>query len=258
MGYTTLRLGREGGALRIALDRPQVLNALSAELLDELEQALEGPAADPGVRAVLLTGEGRGFCAGADLADTPVDAEIREVLERRYHPVVRALTALQKPVVAGVNGVAVGAGLSLALACDVRLLSSAASFAIGFPGIGLVMDASCSYWLPRLVGTGRAFELVYGGRRIGAEEALSLGLCERILDAAGFAEEAWAYVRRLAEGPTAAFALVKEELRGSLRNDLEGQLRLEAEMQGRAAMTADAAEGLAAFRAKRPPRFEGR
>lgn len=258
MAFTNLRLDREGNALRITLDRPRVLNALSPEMLDELRQALEGPAAEEGVRAVLLIGEGRGFCAGADLERTPVDADIRELLESRYNPIVRQLSELPKPVVAGVNGVAAGAGLSLALACDMRLLSSAASLAIGFTGIGLVMDASCSHALPRAVGLGRAFELVYSGRRVQAEEALELGLGERILDAGTFAEEAWSFVRALAEGPSYAFALAKQELRASLQNDLEQQLALEAELQARAATSQDVREGLAAFREKRPPRFQGR
>lgn len=258
MGFDHLTLERAGSALRITLDRPRVLNALSPALLDELREALEGPAAQDDVRAVLLTGAGRGFCAGADLAETSVDADISDLLERRYHPIVRALATLPKPVVAGVNGVAAGAGMSLALACDMRILSSRASFAVGFTGIGLVMDASCSYALPRLVGLGRAFELVYGGRRIDAEEAVSLGLGERVLDADAFEEEAWSFVRALAEGPTFAFALAKRELRTSLHNDLEGQLALEAELQGRAAASEDVREGVAAFQEKRQPRFRGR
>jgi len=258
MAFDHLKLDREGGALRIALDRPHVLNALSPAMLDELRQALEGPAAHDDVRAVLLTGEGRGFCAGADLAETSVDADISELLARRYHPVVQALRALPKPVVAGVNGVAAGAGMSLALACDMRLLSSGASFAVGFTGIGLVMDASCSYALPRLVGSGRAFELVYSGRRVEAEEALALGLGERLLDAERFAQEAWRFVRELADGPTYAFALAKRELQASLQQGLEQQLALEAELQSRAAASEDAREGVAAFREKRRPRFQGR
>ncbi|MEJ2665519.1 MAG: enoyl-CoA hydratase-related protein [Deinococcales bacterium] len=257
MAFETLRVEREDGALRIAMNRPRVLNALSAQMLDELRRALE-VAADPDVRAVLLTGEGRGFSAGADLESTPVDSDIRELLDRRYHPIVRALTGLAKPVVAGVNGIAAGAGLSLALACDMRLLSSAASFAVGFTGIGLVMDASCSYALPRLVGVGRAFELVYSGRRVDAEEALRLGLGERVIASDGFAEEAWQYVKVLATGPTLAFALAKHELHASLENGFERQLELEAEMQGRAAASRDVREGVAAFKAKRAPRFEGR
>lgn len=255
--FTTLRVDREGAAMRITLARPAVLNALSAELLAELREALEAAAA-PEVRAVLLTGEGRGFSAGADLASTPVDADIKALLERSYNPIVRALAELPKPVVAGVNGIAAGAGMSLALACDTRLLSSAARFAVGFTGIGLVMDASCSYYLPRLVGPGRAFELVYSGRRVDAEEAVRIGLGERVLPADGFAEACWGTVRELAEGPTAAFALAKQELRASAHNGLEAQLALEAEMQARAAASRDVREGLAAFREKRPPRFEGR
>ncbi len=258
MAFDHLKLDRAGDALRITLARPRVLNALSPAMLDELRQALEGPAAQDDVRAVLLTGEGRGFCAGADLEETSVDADISDLLERRYHPIVRALATLPKPVVAGVNGVAAGAGMSLALACDLRLLSSQASFAVGFTGIGLVMDASCSYALPRLVGLGRAFELVYAGRHVKAEEALALGLGERILDADAFAEEAWRFVRELAEGPTYAFALAKRELRASLQHDLEQQLALEAELQGRAAASEDVREGVAAFQEKRLPRFRGR
>lgn len=258
MSFDHIRLDREGGALRITLDRPKVLNALSPELLDELRRALEGPAAEDDVRAVLLTGEGRGFCAGADLERTPVDADIQALLERRYHPIVRQLAGLPKPVIAGVNGVAAGAGMSLALACDMRLLSSHASFAIGFTGIGLVMDASCSHNLPRLVGLGRAFELVYSGRRVDADEAVALGLGERVLDAETFAEEAWQVTRTLAAGPSVAFALAKRELRASLQNDLEAQLALEAEMQGRAATSSDVREGILSFREKRPPRFQGR
>lgn len=258
MAGETLRLDREGAALRITLARPEVLNALSPQLLEELARVLNGPAASPDVRAVLLTGEGRGFCAGADLASTPVDAGIEAILERTYHPVVRALGSLAKPVVAGVNGIAAGAGMSLALACDLRLVSSAASFAIGFTGIGLVLDASCSYTLPRLVGPGRAHELVFSGRRVQADEAVAIGLAERVLPAETFADDAWSFVRGLAEGPTLSFALAKRELRASLDNDLEAQLRLEASLQAEAAASEDVVEGLQAFREKRRPRFRGR
>lgn len=258
MPTTTLRLDREGGAMRITLDRPEVLNAVSPQSLRELRDALEGPAADPAVRAVLLTGSGRGFCAGADLAQTGVDADIGALLEELYHPVVRALSQLPKPVVAGVNGIAAGAGLSLALACDMRILSSNASFALGFTGIGLALDAGSSFFLPRLVGTGRAFAMAYGGTRVGAEEAVTIGLGELIMEADGFEIESWGFVQRLAQGPTAGLAQVKRELRASLGNDFEQQLALEAEAQTAAAQTDDAREGVAAFREKRAPAFKGR
>ena len=257
MAYKDLRLEREGAALRVAIDRPKVLNALTPGTLRELADALTGEAADPEVRAVLLTGEGRGFCAGADLAETPVDGDIGAFLERSYHPVVRAIADLDKPVVAGVNGVAAGAGLSLAVACDLRVASSEALFALGFTAIGLVMDAGCSYHLPRLIGVGRTMDLALGNRRLGAEEAKAIGLVERVLPAEGFADAAWELVKGLADGPTLSYALVKRQLRATLGNDLEGQLALEAGAQSRAAASRDAAEGVAAFRAKRAPSFTG-
>src|SRR5690606_3448681 len=153
--------------------------------------------------------------------------------ERSYHPVVHAIAALGKPVVAGVNGVAAGAGMSLALACDMRFLAEEASFAVGFTGIGLVMAAGGRYFLPRLVGVGRAMELAVSNGRVGAGEALALGLGERILEG-DFAASAWAEVRRLAQGPTAGYGLLKRELRASLDNGLSAQLALEAESQSRA------------------------
>lgn len=257
MAYRNLTLDERGGALRITLDRPEVLNALTLELLLELADALTGRAAEESVRAVLITGAGRGFCAGADLGSTEVSGEIGELLERHYHPVVRAIAALEKPVVAGVNGVAAGAGLSLALAADYRLLAENASFTVGFTGIGLVMDAGGSYYLPRLVGLGRALELAFSNRRVSAEEAVAIGLGEKILPG-DFAEEAFREVERLAQGPTYGYALLKRELRASLGNDLEAQLALEADSQSKAAASSDLREGIAAFKEKRPPRFEGR
>lgn len=258
MTTTTLELTREDGALRITLNRPDVLNALSLDLLAELRAVLEEAAGDEAVRALLLTGAGRGFSSGADLASTRVDGDIGAIIERSYNPVVRALTSMEKPVVAGVNGVAAGAGLSLALACDLRLLSSEASFALGFTGIGLVMDASGSYFLPRLVGRGRAFELAYSNRRVRAEEALELGLGEVLLDAERFEEEAWGYVRRLAAGPTLGYGLVKRQFNASSAHALDEQLALEVELQRLAAASEDVREGILAFAEKRSPVFRGR
>lgn len=257
MTYANLLLEEDGGALRITLNRPKVLNALSLDLLTELHAALTGPAALPEVRAVLITGAGRGFCAGADLSDTPVDQDIGALLDRVYHPVVRAIASLRKPVVAGVNGVAAGAGLSLAVACDVRVASEAARFTIGFTGIGLVMDAGSSYFLPRLIGPGRTLSLAFGNRAIDAREALSIGLVESVAAADGFEEHAWGLVKALAAGPTLSYALVKHEIRASLDNTLEEQLAVEAEAQSAAAASQDVSEGIAAFKTKRAPRFRG-
>lgn len=258
MTYQHLTLTERDGALRVALDRPQVLNALDLALLTELADALTGPAAEPRVRAVLITGTGRAFCAGADLGSTSVDADIGTVLEEYYHPVIRAIAALEKPVVAGVNGVAAGAGLSLAAACDVRIAAPTATFALGFTGIGLALDAGSSYFLSRLIGPGRTLELAFGNRRIDAAEALRIGLVERVLDAEDFAEEVMGVARTLAGGPTLAYALVKAEVRAALDNTLSEQLAFEAGAQARAGASDDAREGIRAFIEKRAPRYGGR
>jgi 2-(1,2-epoxy-1,2-dihydrophenyl)acetyl-CoA isomerase len=257
MGESNLSLTREAGALRISLNRPQVLNALSPALLAELRTVLETEATGADVRAVLLTGEGRAFSAGADLAETSIDADVDKILRELYNPVVLAIARLGKPVIAGVNGVAVGAGLSLALACDLRLASDAALFSTGFSAIGLALDAGGSYHLPRLVGSGRAFELAYSSRRLDAEEASRLGLVEVVLPAADFAAAAWHYTLELAAGPTLAYSLIREELQSSLQHDLHAQLELEAKAQKRAALSSDAREGVAAFSQKRQPQFGG-
>ncbi len=255
--YRMLKVTQTGALLTIALNRPQVLNALTLELLGELQSAL-GEAAADAVRAVLLTGEGRGFCSGADLGATTLGKDTTKIVETYYNPVVLALAALRKPVIAAVNGVAAGAGMSLALACDLRLLSEAAVFTLGFSRIGLVMDAAMSYTLPRLVGPARALELAYTGRKIGAEEALKLGLGELVLPAEDFAEKAAEFAAALAEGPTQSYARIKAQVAASLGNSLEAQLGLEARLQGEASQTKDFAEGVRAFAEKRTPVFRGR
>ena len=255
--YQTLRVTRVGALLTVAFNRPQVLNALTLELLEELKAALK-EAADNSVRAVLLTGEGRGFCSGADLSATTLERDTAQIVETYYNPVATALMSLQKPVIAAVSGVAAGAGMSLALACDMRLLSETAVLTLGFSRIGLVMDASMSYTLPRLVGPARALELAYTGRKINADEALKLGLGELILPAEGFSEKAAAFAQALAEGPTQSYARIKSQVTVSLSNTLETQLGLEARLQGEASQTEDFAEGVKAFAEKRAPVFRGR
>ncbi|HEX7021536.1 MAG TPA: enoyl-CoA hydratase-related protein, partial [Trueperaceae bacterium] len=191
-------------------------------------------------------------------ASTDVEGGIGLIVRDSYNPVVRAIASMPKPVIAAVNGVAAGAGLSLALACDMRLLSQDAAFALGFTRIGLAMDASASYFLPRLVGRGRAFELAYTGRKMPADEAMRLGLGETLLPSDGFQDAAWDFVKRLAAGPTRAFALVKQELAASATNGLEAQLELEAQAQQAASETQDMQEGVAAFTEKRTPLFRGK
>jgi 2-(1,2-epoxy-1,2-dihydrophenyl)acetyl-CoA isomerase len=252
----TLYVTRDGALLSITLNRPQVLNALTPELLTELREALS-LAADDAVRAVLLTGAGRGFCSGADLTATPLE-DAAAVVETFYNPVVWALMGLRKPVVAAVGGVAAGAGMSLALACDLRLLSESAVFTLGFSRIGLALDAGISYTLPRLVGSARVLELAYSGRKVDAREAMALGLGERVLPADGFAEAATAFAKALSEGPTQSYARIKEQIAVSSDNALEAQLALEARLQGEASRTEDFAEGVGTFAEKREPVFRGR
>jgi 2-(1,2-epoxy-1,2-dihydrophenyl)acetyl-CoA isomerase len=226
-------------------------------MLKELKQALESLARDTSVRAVLLMGTGRGFCSGADLANTPIGGDIGAIIQEFYNPLVRLIATMPKPVIAAVNGVAAGAGMSLALCCDMRLLSSAASFNLGFSGIALVLDASASYYLPRLVGRSRALELAYTNRKVGAEEALHLGLGEKLMPAEAFAEKAWAFAKELADGPTKSFGLIKEQLNAAASNDLETQLALEVRLQSEAAKSQDVLEGIMAFKEKRRPKFKG-
>lgn len=257
MTYKTLLVEIEDAACRITLNRPDVLNALSLELLSELQTALKEASEDKGVRAVLLTGAGRGFCSGADLANTDVGGNIGEIIEGSYNPVVRQIVNMQKPVLAGVNGIAAGAGMSLALCCDVRLLSSEAAFALGFTGIALVMDASSSYFLPRLVGRSRALEMAYTNRKIAAEEAQALGLGEMLIPAEQFEVQTWALTKKLATGPTKSFGLIKEQINASPHNTLEAQLELEAKLQSEVAQSQDTLEGITAFKEKRVPNFKG-
>jgi len=257
MEYKTLKLDFSDNMLKIKLNRPQVLNALSLELLAELKNALQRAKDDNNVRAIMLIGEGRGFSAGADLATTSIDRDIGKTIEESYNPVARLIYAMPKPIIAAVNGVAAGAGMSLALACDYRILSANAAFAFGFSGIALVADASGSFFLPRLIGRARALELAYTNRKVLAEEAISIGLAEVLLAAENFEENAEKYVKQLATGPSKAYALIKEEINQSLQNDFESQLKLEAELQIIAAASRDAHEGVKAFKEKRKAEFRG-
>jgi 2-(1,2-epoxy-1,2-dihydrophenyl)acetyl-CoA isomerase len=254
--YKTLKLKHDDHTLEIRLNRPEVLNALSLELLTELKQVLLEASEAKDIRAVLLTGEGRGFCAGADLTSTPLGGDVQSVVETYYNPIIMLLAKMPKPVVAAINGVAAGAGMSLVLACDIRVMSEQAVLTTGFTKIGLSLDAGMSFFLPRLLSRGRAFELAYSNRTIDADEALDLGLVERVLPSEGFAEAAFMFAKELAQGP-ASFALVKELLNNVASNNLEDQLKLESILQAKAAQTQDVKEGIKAFAEKRKASFRG-
>jgi 2-(1,2-epoxy-1,2-dihydrophenyl)acetyl-CoA isomerase len=252
-----LRVEVDGPVATLTLDRPAALNSLTVPVKVALREALEGLAANHSVRAVILTGAGRAFCAGQDLAEreepdaAPLDVELRE----RYNPIIRALRSMGQPVIAAVNGVAAGAGASLAFACDIRIAAEEARFVLAFGRIGLVPDSGATWFLPRLVGPAKAAELALVGDTVDAAEALRIGLVSQVVPADRLPAEARALADRVAEGAPLALALTKEALQRSATITLDDALDGEAKLQGIAGASADHAEGLAAFREKRAPRF---
>ena len=246
---------REGAVLTITLNRPDVLNALDTATHAALADAL-ADAADPAVRAVVLTGAGRGFCVGQDLAEFG-GMEVGDALRERYHPNVLAIRALEKPVIAAVNGAAAGAGLSLACACDVRIAADSATFVPAFITIGLVPDAGGSFFLHRILGYARAFEWMTSGHRLSAQQALEWGLVSAVVPADELPRHAGELAERYAHMPTRGIALTKRLFDHAATASLEQQLELEARLQAEATKTPDFAEGVAAFREKREPQFTG-
>jgi len=249
--------GREGAVLTITLNRPDVFNAFNRALHRALQSALE-EAADPALRCVVITGAGRGFCAGQDLNEfSEIGRTLQEELEDTYHPNIRLIRGLAKPVIAAVNGPCAGAGLSLASACDLRVASAAAAFVPGFVGIGLVPDSGGTWFLHRLLGFTRAFEWMSSNRKLGPDEALAWGLVSEVIPAEGFDARVAELAAMWASLPTAAVAMTKQLFERAHAASLEEQLALEADLQQHAIGTADFAEGVAAFLEKRSPRFTG-
>jgi 2-(1,2-epoxy-1,2-dihydrophenyl)acetyl-CoA isomerase len=258
-----LRVERDGGVAILTLDRPDALNAFDESLTSALAIGLTDAARDSAVRCVVITGAGRAFSAGQDLRDRAAalasggDLHLGDELRRRYHPIVIAIRDMRKPVVAAVNGVAAGAGFGLALCCDARVASESASFRAAWSKVGLVPDAASAYFLPRLVGWGRATDIVLSGEPITSAEALRLGIATRVWPDAEFASRWRAHAQDLANGATEAYALTKEALNGAWDRGLSEFLELEASLQTRAGRSKDYAEGVRAFLDKRPPRFTG-
>jgi 2-(1,2-epoxy-1,2-dihydrophenyl)acetyl-CoA isomerase len=251
-----VEVGRDGDVQTITLNRPDKLNAFTPTVHEELHAALE-EARDPGVRAVVITGAGRGFSAGQDLGAFGEAGDVGAMLRATYHVNVLAIRSLEKPVIAAVNGVCAGAGLSLACACDIRLASDAAFFVPGFVGIGLIPDSGGTFFLQRLLGTARAFEWMTSNRRLTAAEAHAWGLVSEVIEADSFAERVSAHAAELAAAPTRAIALTKRLYDEAATSTLEEQLEREAEAQAEAVRTTDFREGVAAFREKREARFSG-
>ena len=248
----------DAGVRTLTLDRPDALNALDRELKEVLLAALRAAARDRAVRALVLTGAGRAFCAGQDLRERGQGAPSLAVeLRERYIPIIEALHRLEKPIVAAVNGVAAGAGFSLALACDLRVMAETATFISAFGRIGLVPDSGLSWFLPRLVGPARAAEIVMTTDPLDAATAERIGLVNRVVPTEACLAEAQALATRLTAGAPLAMGLAKRSLAYALEHDLSASLVFEAELQGIAGRSADHAEGVSAFTEKRPARFTG-
>jgi 2-(1,2-epoxy-1,2-dihydrophenyl)acetyl-CoA isomerase len=263
MSYETVIWEQSGGAGRLTLNRPETLNAWTADFGHELKQVLEGEAADPSVRAVLVTGAGRGFSSGADLKagfdPSPEDGrpDVRKELHEVYHPIITAVRQLEKPVVAAVNGPAVGIGASLAFACDLILAAESAYFGLAFVNIGLMPDGGSTLFVPAAVGKARAFQMAMLGERVPAQRALDWGLINQVHPDDRLMDEAGALVEKMAAGPTRSYAGSKKALNNMLYPNMQGQLDLEAELQHGLARTDDFMEGALAFVEKREANFTG-
>jgi 2-(1,2-epoxy-1,2-dihydrophenyl)acetyl-CoA isomerase len=262
MSYQNIEFVIDRGVARLTLDRPQALNSFTAAMHGEVREVLTLAAGDKAVRAVLITGNGRGFCAGQDLNDRTVDPageapDLGASLEQYYNPLIRLITTMEKPVVCAVNGVAAGAGANIALACDIVIAARSASFIESFCKLGLIPDSGGSWILPRLVGMARARGLALLGPKVSAEQALAWGMIWEVVDDEQLQAHALALAERLATQPTRGFAFTKQALAASASNSLDAQLELEKELMRAAGRTSDYQEGVAAFLAKRDPQYRG-
>ena len=264
MSYETVDLKIENGVAEITLNRPERLNAWTAQFGDELREAILTDAAAPEVRAVLITGAGRGFSSGADLKEMLEQRagggevpDVGEMLRERYHPIIKGIRELPKPVVAAVNGPAVGIGCSLALAADLIWAAESAVFGLAFVNIGLVPDGGSTFLVPIAAGKARALEMALLGDPIPAEKALEWGLINRVVPDGDLMSDARELVGRLATGPTRSYAQSKRALNNWMSKTMDEQLDLEADIQGEMVTSSDFIEGVTAFIEKRDPRFTG-
>lgn len=250
----------EGAVRVLKLDRPEKFNSFNREMALTLQAELDLAANDDNIRALMLTASGKAFCAGQDLSEAiaPDGPGIRKIVAEHYNPIIRKLRAIEKPVVCAVNGVAAGAGASLALACDIVIASKSAAFIQAFSKIGLIPDSGATFLLPRIVGFHRAAALMMTAEKMTADEALQLGLVFKVFDDEQFAAEALRFAEGLAAMPTRGLGLTKRLLNAGLDNSLSQQLDLEEQLQAEAASTEDHKEGVEAFLQKRQPQFNGK
>ena len=262
MTYNTILLAKDNGLATLTFNAPDRLNAVSRKMIAEIKDCWEELAADNSVRAVLITGAGRGFCAGADLADpdreASATADSGAALDKYFNPVIRLMRTIPKPIVAAVNGVAAGVGMSFALASDIAIAGKSASFLQAFARIGLLPDGGSTWFLPRLVGNQRARALAMLAPQIPADKAKEWGLIWDVVDDAALMATATEIARKLADGPTMALARIKGALAQSSANDLSAQLDVERDYQRELGRSDDFKEGVAAFLAKRKPDFKGK
>lgn len=260
MSGNSIEIQIENGTAWITFNRPEVFNSFNREMALSLQSHLENCANDPAVRAMVITGSGRAFCAGQDLKEvtTPdLNPGFKKILEEHYNPIITMIRTIEKPIVAAVNGVAAGAGANIALACDVVIASEHASFIQAFSKIGLIPDSAGTFFLPRLIGFQKASALMLLGDKVSAADAERMGMVYKVFSSEEFTEGVQKLAQTLAQMPTKALGMTKRLLNASMENDLKSQLELESKLQIEAAQSADYEEGVAAFVEKRRPNFKG-